>query len=79
MELAYHHVVPDIELPPLVEQRLLYVFLHDVGLLCPVEVLLLLLQNRVQLIDLINDRNPLPAIGKLSWLHDPHILYHLLC
>ena len=38
-----YHVVPDIEFAALVEQRALDVLLHDVGLLCPLRVLLLLL------------------------------------
>ena len=47
MKSTHHHVVPDIELSVLVEQRLLDVFLYDVGFLGTVEVLFFLFQNAV--------------------------------
>lgn len=73
MQPADQHVVPDVELSPLVEQWLLYVFLNDVGFLTAVEVLLLLLEDSIQLVNLINHCDSLSSIRQLSWLHNPNI------
>ncbi len=42
MQSADHHIVSDVELPPLVEQRLFDVLLYDIRLFCSIEVLFFL-------------------------------------
>ena len=47
METSDEHVVADVELPALVQQWILDVLLHDVGLIIAIVVLLLLLEDVV--------------------------------
>ena len=68
------HVVADVELPPLVQQRVLDVLLDDVGLVVAVLVLLLLLEDVVQLVDLLNHHDAVAAVRQLPRLHDPDVL-----
>lgn len=72
------HVVPDVELPALVEQRILNVLLHDVGFVIAVVVLLLLLEDVVELVDLVNHHNAVAAVRQLARLHYPDVLQLLL-
>lgn len=78
VQSADHHVVPDVEFPPFVEKWFFDVLLHDVCLFAAIEVLFLFLQNRVQLVNLVNHSDALPSVGKLPRLHNPHILYSFL-
>jgi hypothetical protein len=43
MQSADHHIMSDIELSSLVEQRFFYILLNDIGLLAAIEVLFFLL------------------------------------
>lgn len=73
VELAYHHVVPDVELALTVEEGPVDVELHNERFLCPVVVLPLALHYRVQLVYLVDHRNAVPSVSQLAWLHDPNV------
>ncbi len=73
METRNKHIMPNIKLPILVEQRLLDIFLHNIRLLSPIEMFLLLLEYVIQLIDFIYHRDPLPSIRQLSRFNNPNI------
>lgn len=68
-----HHVVPDIELPSLVEQWSFYVLLKDVGLQAAIVVLLLGLEDGFDLVEVETDCDSVATIGVLSRFDDPSI------
>ena len=73
VELADHHVVADVKLPPLVEEGPIDVELHDEGFISTVVVLPLALHDRVQLVHLVDHRDPVAAVGELARLDDPDV------
>lgn len=78
MKSCYDHVMPDIELPPFVKQRVLYILLDDISLWISIRVFLLFFKDIDKSIYLINNHNPIASIGHLSRFNDPNITYLLL-
>lgn len=73
IQLADHHVVPDVEFASLVKEGPIDVKLHDEGLLGAVLVLAFTLHDGVKLVYLVDDRYAVTAIGQLAWLHNPDV------
>lgn len=80
MHSADHHVMPYIEFPPPVEQRLLDILLDNIGLLLAIGVFLLLLYNGIELVYLIDYCYSLSPVGQLPRFYNPDILttFHFL-
>ena len=64
----------DIELSPLVQQRLLHVLLDDESTQGTVTVLLLALQSQLDVLQAVAHRYPITAVAVFAWLHNPHVL-----
>ena len=74
VEASDEHVVADIELPALVQQRLLYVLLQDEGSDIAVVALLFALQPDQDIVERIANTDPVSSIAELPGLDDPDIL-----
>ena len=65
-------VAPDVELPILVQERLLNVFLNDVA--APMAVDLLRLDQTLDVLQVATDLDSAATIRILAWLHDPELV-----
>lgn len=65
--------MPDIELPPIVQERSAHVLLHNVGELLAVGMVATLHEQVVQLFERVDDMDAIATIAVLSWLDDPNI------
>ena len=82
-EVGDHHVVADVELAVVVEQGAVDVHLHDVGALGLLFAQggvaaargLALLDQRVQLVDLVDYGDPSALVAVLPWLYDPDVAH----
>lgn len=74
VEASDEHVVSDVELPALVQQRLLYVLLEDECSDVAIIALLLAFQPNQDIVERVADSDAVSAIAELSWLDDPNIL-----
>ena len=72
---AHHGEGTDIELPILVQQRLLDILLNDVRTLVPVNVRVL--HQALDVVKVLADLNTTSSVGVLTRLHDPKVLTEL--
>lgn len=73
VEGGQKHIVADIELPPLVQQRLLHVLLQDEGPQGAIAVLLSGLQPQPDVLQSMADGYAVASVAVLPRLHDPNI------
>lgn len=67
------HIVPNIELPPVVQQRPVQIQLHNVSFGSAVSMLLLLTENFVELVYFIDYCDTVASVAQLARLNDPYI------
>jgi hypothetical protein len=73
VELANHHVMPNIKLSFLVKERTVDIQLNNESLLGSIIMLSLALHDGIELIDFIYHSDSVSSIGELPWLHNPDI------
>lgn len=78
VDLADHHVVPDIELPLLIQEGTIDVKLHYEGLLAAILMHFLRLDDRIQFVYLIDHSDAVASVGELPWLDDPDVAHRSL-
>ena len=75
VDLADHHVVPDIELPLLIQEGPINIQLYYEGLLAPIIMHFLRFYDRVELVYLIDHSDAVASVGELPWFDDPDVAH----
>lgn len=70
---GYEHIMSYIELPPLIQQRLLHIFLQYERSQTTIFILLPTLQPRLDLLQSKTYTYTITTISILTWLHYPYI------
>jgi hypothetical protein len=68
-----HDVVSEIKLSPFVEERVLDVFLKDIGLVGAIAMLLFCLQDSLDFTQLQTDNDSVSSVGVLTRFNNPGV------
>lgn len=73
VEVADHHVMPNVELPTVVQHWPIDVQLQNIGLGGSVRMAVLLRQQTIYFVKFVNDSNTVPTIRQLAGFDNPDV------
>lgn len=74
IDTSYHHIMPEIKFPLVIEKWFLYVGLHNISSFWPICILLLSFDNCFNLIKTFTNFYAIPTVWVLTWFDYPSAL-----